>query len=81
MTGDEYKPRFIFEITEEQRKRADSLISQYGLRKALFGHILDDVLDLIEEYGGVAVGVIMSGAAKPRDIIPIMHKAEEVGRK
>lgn len=79
----DYKPRFSFEITEEQKLRADRLIATYGLRKALFGTILDEVLDMIEEYGGVAVGVIMSGKCKPRDIIPTLHKAEEVkdGRK
>lgn len=78
METTDYKPRFSFEITEEQKQRADRLISTYGLRKALFGTILDEVLDLIEEYGGVAVGVIMSGKCKPREIIPSLHKAEEV---
>ena len=76
--SDEYKPRFSFEITEEQKARADRLITTYGLRKALFGVILDEVLDMIEDYGGVAVGIIMSGKCKPRDVIPSLHKAEEV---
>jgi len=47
----------------------------------MFGHILDDVLDMIEEFGGVAIGVIMSGKVKPRDIIPSMKQAEEIGKK
>jgi hypothetical protein len=47
----------------------------------MFGVILDDVLDMIEEFGGVAIGVIMSGTVKPRDIIPSMKQAEEVGKK
>lgn len=71
-----YTPRFLFEITEEQKQRADRLLSTYGLRKAVFSNILDDVLDLIEEYGGSALGIMLSGHAKPRDIIPIMKKAE-----
>jgi len=79
--NDEYKPRFSFEITDEQKQRADKLITTYGLRKAIFQVVLDDVLDLIESYGGVAVGILMSGKAKPRDIIPVMKKAEEVGEK
>lgn len=81
MTSNEYKPRFSFEITDEQKIRADRLISVYGLRKAVFGKILDDVLDMIENYGGVAIGVIMSDTVKPRDIIPSMKQAEEVGKK
>ncbi|MHA1286868.1 MAG: hypothetical protein ACTSPB_05630 [Candidatus Thorarchaeota archaeon] len=80
MTND-YKPRFSFEITEEQKQRADKFLVTYGLRKAIFGPILDDVLDMIEEYGGVAIGVMMSGKLKPRDVIPTMKRAEEVGKK
>jgi len=77
---EEYTPRFIFEITEEQKTRAAKLLNQYGLRKAIFGPILDDVLDLIEEFGGLAIGVIMSGKLKPRDVLPTLHRADEVGK-
>ena len=79
--SNEYKPRFSFEISEEQRDRADHLLDTYGLRRAIFGKILDDVLDIIEEFGGPALGVLMSGAVKPRDVIPSLKKADEVGRK
>lgn len=78
--SEDYKPRFSFEISEEQKKRADRILTQYGLRKAIFSPILDDILDMIEEYGGVAIGVLMSGRVKPRDVIPTMKKVEEVGR-
>ena len=81
MSVEDYKPRFLFEVTEEQKARADKLLSQYGLRKAIFGPILDDVLDLIEEYGGLAIGVIMSGKLKPREMLPSMKHADELGRK
>lgn len=79
--SEDYKPRFSFEISEEQKKRTDLILDQYGLRKAIFGYILDDVLDMIEEYGGVAIGVLMSGKVRPRDVIPSMKRAEEVGKK
>lgn len=81
MSSDEYKPRFSFEISDDQKNRADRLITQYGLRKAIFSPILDDVLDLVEEYGGVAMGVLMSKQVKPREIIPSMKEAEEVGKR
>ena len=77
----DYKPRFSFEISEEQKQRADRLIATYGLRKAIFGLILDEVLDLIEDYGGIAIGVMMSKKVKPREIIPSMKRAEEVGKR
>lgn len=78
--NEDYVPRFSFEITEQQKQRADKLLAQYGLRKAVFQHILNDVLDLIEEYGGAAVGILMSDVVKPRDVIPIMKRAEEKGK-
>lgn len=79
--NEDYRPRFSFEISEEQRMRADRLIGVYGLRKAIFTRILDDILDLIEDYGGLAIGVLMSGKVKPRDIIPSMHQAKETGEE
>jgi predicted O-methyltransferase YrrM len=75
MNDQDYKPRFSFEITEEQKNRADRLLAQYGLRKAVFCNILDDVLDIIEEHGGAALGLLLTGATKPRDIIPTMCQA------
>ena len=56
----EYKPRFSFEITEEQMLRANKLLAQYGLRKAIFGKVLDDVLDAIETDAGMTVGLLIS---------------------
>jgi len=55
-----YKPRFSFEISEEQMIRANRLLAQYGLRKAIFGKILDDVLDAIEVDAGMTTGLLMS---------------------
>jgi hypothetical protein len=78
--SDDYKPRFSFEISFEQKERADRLLSNYGLRKAVFGTILDDVLDLIDHSGGVAIGILMSNQCKPRDILPSMHKANKIGK-
>lgn len=79
--SDDYKPRFGFEITYEQKHRADRILDQYGLRKAIFGRILDDVCDLIEDHGGVAIGILMSGQVKPREILPSMNEVEQVTKK
>ena len=78
MTED-YKPKFSFEITEEQKIRANRLLSTYGLRKSVFSIVLDDVLDLIEKHGQVVIGVILDGATKPREIMPTLAKAERKG--
>ncbi len=52
--------RFLFEISEEQMIRSNRVLSQYGLRKAIFGKILDDVLDVIETDAGMSIGLLMS---------------------
>ena len=76
MSLEEYKPRFSFEVTEDQKARADRLISVYGIRKSIFSIILDDLLDLIDQHGNLIIGVILDGAAKPREIMPSLAKAE-----
>lgn len=77
MTSDNYTPRFSFEITEEQKARADNLISTYGLRKALFRVILDDLLDMIEKHGQFVVGAILEKQVKSNEVIPILKEVEE----
>ena len=81
MTNEEYKPRFSFEISAEQKQRADHLLVNYGLRRSLFTIILDDVLDLIQDHGGLAIGIIMSKQCKPRDLLPSLKGIEGVTEK
>ena len=77
----EYKPRFSFEITEEQMLRANKLLAQYGLRKAIFGKVLNEILDLIEDHGGIAIGIMMTERIKVKDIIPTMREVTEATKK
>lgn len=74
----DYKPRFIFEMTETQKLRAEKLIGQYGIRKAIFQPILDEVLDMIELHGGMAIGLFLSGKIKPSDALPTLAKIKEL---
>lgn len=77
----DYRPRFSFEISEEQKRRADRLLETYGLRKAIFNQILDDVLDLVEEHGGIALGIIMAKKLKPRDVLDSLKDVKEATSK
>lgn len=74
----EYRPRFTFEISEEQQFRANNLLGAYGLRKAIFSNILDDVLDIIEQSGNMAIGIMCSSKIKPRDIIPTINQVDKL---
>jgi hypothetical protein len=76
MEGD-YKPRFLFDISEEQKLRADRLIGQYGIRKAIFSPILDEVLDMVEKHGGLALGLFLSGTIKPSDALPTLRNVRD----
>ena len=72
----DYVPRITFEITMEQKKRADKLLSTHGIRKALLSILLDDLLDLIEKHGGMAIGAILSKSIKPSEVLPSMRIKE-----
>jgi hypothetical protein len=74
--SDDYKPRFSFEITEEQQSRVNKAFGTYGIRKAVFSVILDDLLDMVEQHGQVVVGILLDRATKPRTIVPSMAEAE-----
>ncbi len=81
MNNENYRPRFSFEITEEQQDRANKLIITHGLRKAIFSRILDEVLDIIEEHGQVVIGALMSPRVKPSEIISPLAQAKKIGKK
>jgi len=72
----DYRPRFSFDLTDEQHSRCTKLITTHGMRKALFQPILDDVLDLLEQHGDIVAGVIMDKRVLPREVIPVMKRAE-----
>lgn len=76
----DYIPRFTFEVTEAQQERAKQLLGAYGVRKAIFGPILDDVLDIIEQHGPMAIGILVSGNLKPRQVLPSMQEVERIGK-
>jgi hypothetical protein len=77
----ETKPRFSFEISEEQQSRALRVFEQYGMRKAVFSPILDEVMDMIEEYGNLVVAVLLDKNTKIRKVIPSLAKAERMAEK
>jgi hypothetical protein len=80
MKNDEYICRLAFEITEEQQKRTNKNFPYYGMKRAVFSRILDEVNDIIETCGPGALGLLISGKVKAKEIIPIMAAAEEEGK-
>lgn len=78
----DYKPRFSFEISEDQMLRANRLLSQYGLRKAIFGKVLDDILDAIEIDAGMTTGLLMSEPVVMKGImVALTERTQKAKRK
>jgi len=80
MTDKEYVPRFSFEITEEQRNRADKLLNVYGVRKTIMSNVLDSILDLVEEHGQIIVGLLLDKEG-PKEILRPIAKAKQKAEK
>jgi len=74
--SDIYKPKFAFEITEEQQLRATRIFTTYGLRKAIMSPILDEVMDLIEEHGHLVVAVLLDKSTPIRTVVPSLAEAD-----
>lgn len=72
----DYRPRFSFDISPAQQRRASELFVSHGQRKALMSVVLDDLLDLIEKHGQVIVGLILDGQLRPREVMPSLRRAE-----
>jgi len=75
MSENIWKPRFSFEVTEEQKNRANRILAAHGVRRAIFSPILDDVLDKIEEHGEKFIVAVQLDLAKPSELIPSIKEA------
>lgn len=74
--NEDYKPRFVFEISPEQQLRANQLLSEHGVRRRVFSPILDEVLDMIEEHGDIVKGIIAAKKVPVRNILPPLSIAD-----
>lgn len=76
--SEDYKPRFGFEISDEQQSRALKIFDQYGMRRAIFSRLLDEVMDMIEEHGYIVMSVLLDKTTSIRKVVPSLTKAERV---
>ncbi len=75
------KPRFSFEITDEQNERALRVFSEYGQRKAIMSRILDEIMDMVDTHGYMVFGCILDSGTNLREIIPSLAKVERMVKK
>lgn len=70
---DDYRPRISVEITPDTQKRMQSI--PWGLLSPVIRALLDDVLDLVEAGGDVALAMLINKRIRARDLLKM--KLEE----
>lgn len=59
-TSDDYRPRLIVEITQEQHDKLQRLIRWGSLRPAM-SILVDTLIEVVEKHGEIALAAIISG--------------------
>lgn len=73
----DYIPKLTVELDEVQYFRLKNNL-EYGELRPLMSAIVDDINDLIDEYGNMVVAVIAGKEVKPREVLPSISKAVRV---
>ena len=77
----ENRPRFAFEITEEQQRRALKVFPEYGQRRAIMGRVLNDIMDMVDRHGPLILGLLMDDDTRPRNTVPSLVNANKNAKK
>ena len=75
------KPKFSFEISEEQQRRALRVFPYYGQRRAVMSIVLDEIMDMVEQHGQIVFGIILEGDVGIRQCVPSLAKVERTVKK
>lgn len=66
MSPKQYRPRLTIEVSEEQLQRLQDLLP-WGVRNKFFSVIIDDVIRILEKFGGFFVAAVMAKDIKMED--------------
>lgn len=75
--SDSWRPRLHIDLTPEQFQRLQKSFP-WGVQQAFWREIVDDVIDLLERKGEMAIAVILNRALKPREVLKSL---KEMGGK
>jgi len=78
--SDEYRPKLSVLLTDEQRHKLNKLLP-WGSGTILFSAIVDELIEVLEEYGHAAIGLIVSKKVRMLDFIRLKEKEREDGLK
>ena len=66
--NDIFRPRLSVDITEEQSQGLLRYLD-HGMRKAIFGVLIDDLLELFEKHGaGPVIGLLIERSITLKDV-------------
>jgi hypothetical protein len=73
MSDIDYRPRLSVEITEEDQTRIQKLIP-WGILSPVMRALLEDVLDLVEQHGEIALALFISKKVRAKDLLKARMK-------
>lgn len=75
--SDQWRPRLNIDLTEEQLLKLRELFP-WGVQQAFWRAIVDDVIDIVERKGSLAIAAVISKALHSRDISPTLRSLEDL---
>lgn len=76
MAGIMFRPRLSVDITENQSQKLSKYLD-FGMKKVVFGVIVDDLIYLIEKYGaGKVLGLLLERSITLKEISKINLKED-----
>ena len=70
------RPRLCVDISPKEQKRLQELIP-WGLQNAIIRTLVDGMLNLIEEFGEVAIALLLTGKISTLDVIKAVESKVE----
>lgn len=77
MPSTEYRPRLSIDLTQEQREALDRILGQYGLQRAVFSVIIDDLIESVNKKGPNIISGLISRAIKLEDFVKLEDEHDQ----
>ncbi len=67
MSVSNYRPRIVIDVSEEQYRALKQFLP-WGVQNEVFRTLIDDLIAVLEEHGGAALGMILTKQLKMREL-------------
>jgi hypothetical protein len=74
----EYSPRLSIDLTEDQHNKLNRIMIQHGMKKMVFGLIVDDLIAMCDRFGpGEVIGAFTTRVLSLNEICKLNLKPRE----